>query len=205
MLLVDSEVILRQIRPTTVCIFFSIANYPCCHLPSHLKTFNSPLSHTRCATKGGVFPLLVVICQLLAARCIVPAETRACWEPAVHFWAAFQGVGVSHGSSSSPFLSSFAAFWGGQPRVGSLFWRALLTHLHSLELELLHNSPWCRHRLLRAAVRYTSLHALHCTIPPTHSFTSQLRTPVAAGKQNTPSHHISLPRRGTWTPAEMRR
>ena len=117
----------------------------------------------------------------------------------------FQGVGVSHGSSSSPFLSSFAAFWGGQPRVGSLFWRALLTHLHSLELELLHNSPWCRHRLLRAAVRYTSLHALHCTIPPTHSFTSQLRTPVAAGKQNTPSHHISLPRRGTWTPAEMRR
>ena len=172
----------------------------------HIPRLFTRLSHSR-----DVQPKVESSLSWSSVSCGLPGAAL-CWlktglagkQPAIS-GPPFQGVGVSHGSSSSPFLSSFAAFWGGQPRVGSLFWRALLTHLHSLELELLHNSPWCRHRLLRPALRYTSLHAQYCTIPPTHSFTSQLRTAAAAGKQNTPFHHISLPRRGTWTPAETRR
>ena len=73
---------------------------------------------------------LLVICQLQAARCcIVLAENRACWEAAVHFWATFPG---RWGQS---FSLHFCCILGGQPRVGSLFWRAWLAHLHSLELE----------------------------------------------------------------------
>ena len=97
----------------------------------------------------------------------MPTENRVCWEAAHHFWATLP-VGVSHGSSCSPFLSIFTAFWSGlQPRVGTLFWRrAWLTHLHSLELESSITPPGADTGLLRPALRYTSLHAQYCTIPP---------------------------------------
>ena len=163
------------------------------------------LSHSRAVqpkvVSSSLGHLSVAGCQLHCA----PAENRACQEAAVHFWATFPGR--SRGQPwvnllFSPFLLHF-----GRSAKG---WFSLLESMADTFAQLgagvLHNSPWCRHRLLRPALRYTSLHAVQycCTIPLTHSFNSQLHT-TAAGKQNTPFHHISLPRRETWTPAETRR
>ena len=107
----------------------------------------------------------MAICQLRAASCIVlPLKTGL----AVHFWATFPGR--SRGQPwvnllFSPFLLHF-----GRSAKG---WFSLLESMADTFAQLgagvLHNSPWCRHRLLRPALRYTSLHAQHCTIPPPHT------------------------------------
>ena len=195
----------------SVCRCSPTQAHHCVHLLSSLLTpaitstdFLLIVSHSRDVqpkvVSSSLGHLSVAGCQLHCA----PAENRACQEAAVHFWATFPGR--SRGQPwvnllFSPFLLHF-----GRSAKG---WFSLLESLADTFAQLgagvLHNSPWCRHRLLRPALRYTSLHAQHCTIPPTHSFTSQLLNTAAAGKQNTPFHHISLPRRGTWTPAETRR
>ena len=163
----------------------------------------------------------VVSCQV--ARCIVMLENKACWETVFHF-RAFQ---VGNGSSRPPFLPYLLHFEGSAKgrRFSSGVWH---THLQSSEQESSITRPQCRHRLLRSALRSTSLHAvplcstlphntseyfrtLQATIvqhhsPPHTTFHLTTLHPAAiAGKQNTPSHGKSLPRRGTWTPAGTRR
>ena len=170
---------------------------------SHPQTSYSSLSQSRCATKGGVFlSWPSVSCGLPGALCRcrkqgLPGSSRP------FLGHLSRALGSAMGQPPvlfSPFLLHF-----GRLAKGRFSLLESLAHtLAQLGAGVLHNSPWCRHRLLRPALRYTSLHAQYCTIPPTHSFTSQVHT-TAAGKQNTPFHHISLPRRGTWTPAEMRR
>ena len=142
--------------------------------------------------------LSVVSCQLHCA----PAENTACLPFLGHFSRALGSAMGQPPVLFSPFLLHF-----GRLAKGRFSLLESLAHtLAQLGAGVLHNSPWCRHRLLRPALRYTSLHAVQycCTIPLTHSFTSQLHA-TAAGKQNTPFHYISLPRRGTWTRTETRR
>ena len=168
------------------------------------RLFNSSLSQTRYATKGGVFlSWPSVSCGLPGAlsRCRkqgLPGSSR----PFLGHLSRALGSAMAHPEVLfSPLLLHF----GGSAKGRFSLLESMAHTFAQLGAGVLHNSPWCRHRLLRPALRYTSLHAQYCTIPPTHSFTSQLRTAAAAGKQNTPFHHISLPRRGTWTPAETRR
>ena len=136
----------------------------------------------------------------------MPTENRVCWEAAHHFWATLPGRWGQPWVILQSFSLHFHCIleWASAKGRYTFLEEGMAHTFAQLGARVLHNSPWCRHG---TAETRTALHLITCTIPhhsPPHSFTSQLCT-SAAGKQNTSFHHISLPRRGTWTPAETRR
>lgn len=103
-------------------------------------------------------------CQLYCA----PAENRACLPFLGHLSRALGSAMGQHPVLFSPFLLHFV-------RSAKSWFSLLKSIAHTfaqLRAGVLHNSPWCRHhRLLRPALRYTSLHAVQycCTIPLPHT------------------------------------
>ena len=121
-----------------------------------------------------------VSCQV--ARCIVLLENKACWETVFHF-RAFQ---VGNGSSRPPFLPYLLHFelWGVSQGSSILFWKAWHTLLQSSEQESSITRRQCRHRLLRSALRSTSLHAVPLCSTLPHNTSEYFRI-----LQNTSDHH----------------